>query len=191
MKTPGPAAAPSAVWQVAGTRMASATKAAGTQALVPESTHEPSACGGRRRGGLGPAGQDDLADQLGHGRGEDRLAAGHAGAARSCAARRCRSGRWAARRRPSSRPPGRRPPCGPAASTTRQAATKSRPGATDVLAEVDAEQAGVRPAPSRARGRRARRRRPPPRSPSAARGSTARRRSARPAGGRPLALRCS
>ena len=43
MKTPGPVVAPSAVRQVAGTRMASATKAAGTQALVPESTHAPSA----------------------------------------------------------------------------------------------------------------------------------------------------
>src|SRR5580692_1548366 len=41
--TPSPAGTPSAVWQLAGTRMASATKAAGTQALVPDNTHEPSA----------------------------------------------------------------------------------------------------------------------------------------------------
>ena len=44
MKTPAPVAEPSAVRHVAGTSMASATKAAGTQALVPASTHEPSVC---------------------------------------------------------------------------------------------------------------------------------------------------
>ena len=42
MKTPGPVSEPSAVRHVAGTRIASATKAAGTQALVPASTQEPS-----------------------------------------------------------------------------------------------------------------------------------------------------
>ncbi len=44
MKTPTPALDPFAAVHVAGTRMASATSAAGTHALVPESTHDPSAC---------------------------------------------------------------------------------------------------------------------------------------------------
>ena len=44
MKTPTPALDPLPAVNVAGTRMASATSAAGTQALVPESSHDPSAC---------------------------------------------------------------------------------------------------------------------------------------------------
>ena len=79
MKTPRPLAAPSAVWQVAGTRMASATKAAGTQALVPSSTHEPSAWAVAVVAGSVPPGRITSPDQLGQGGGEDGLAAGHAG----------------------------------------------------------------------------------------------------------------
>ena len=44
MKTPTPVLDPLAAVTVAGTRMASATSAAGTQALVPESRQDPSAC---------------------------------------------------------------------------------------------------------------------------------------------------
>jgi hypothetical protein len=83
MKTPtAPGGAPSAA--DAGGRHEDGVghQAAGTQALVPLRVHEPSACAVAVVAGLGAAGEDDLSRQLGHGGGEDRLAAGSRRAAR-------------------------------------------------------------------------------------------------------------
>ena len=92
--------------------------------------------------GLGPAGQDHLADQLGHGGREDRLAAGHAGEPGLALL----VGAEAIERQRAvdhgldDRDVGRRP-AGRLHDQARR--HEVEPGAPDVLAQVDAEQAGV------------------------------------------------
>ena len=122
--------------------MASATRAAGTQALVPESTHEPSAWAVAVVTGSVAAGQDHLADQLGHGGREDRLAAGHArepGLALRVGAEAVERQR-AVDHRLDHGDVGR----GAARRLNDEAGRHEvEPGAPDVLAQMDAEQAGV------------------------------------------------
>ena len=55
--TPTPVVVPSAAVRVAGTRMASATRAAGTQALVPFSSQPPSGCSVAVVAGSAPPGR--------------------------------------------------------------------------------------------------------------------------------------
>ena len=115
--------------------------------MLPDNSQVPSGCAVAVVAGSVPPGEDDLADQLGQGRGEDRVATRHPGQPRLALRGGAEAGDGHGAVDHALDKRARRPPrlAGRLNHEARRHEVETR--APDVLAQADAEEAGVRRLP--------------------------------------------